>query len=498
MSTTFKGKIKVASRIVDHLSSGLYESPSACLKELINNSYDADASVVNVFIKPEADRIIIEDNGHGLNEAEFKKHFSSVSESYKRVENDETEIYQRKKIGKIGIGFIAANEICDVMEIISTKKGSKEELNVVINFSEIRKDPATREKSKDGSLEKGDYEGSVKQCSKEEHYTYIFLKNIRGDARNILSGAGVSKFSGGNISLYGKTHKSICEVLKANKVKSWSVFDSYSRNMLEIGLNVPVKYHDNWMPNYLSKNLLYIEKKVEKLNFKLFIDGTEIRKPIVYSPTKNKNQSFVKSFEFNGNNVSAVGYFYAQDTGIKPEELQGVLTRIRCSSIGGYDTSFFGFSSSSNPLLQSWVSGEIYVDDRLERAMNIDRKTLRITHPSYVELQKYIHEYVDGILKEVRSKIYGAGTKERKKKKANEVAKNVKKITKKHSKILNKSTKDYLNNSWSDRKTLQQQKITLKKYTIDELYEVVIETASELLTKEQLSEFITKLTERLK
>ena len=71
----FQGEIVVASRIVDYLSSGLYESPAACLKELINNSFDADAKRVNVFVKPDADRIIIEDDGFGLNKDEFEKTF---------------------------------------------------------------------------------------------------------------------------------------------------------------------------------------------------------------------------------------------------------------------------------------------------------------------------------------------------------------------------------------------------------------------------------------
>ena len=57
MPEPFKGKIRVASGIVNYLSSGLYHSPAACLKELVNNSYDADATEVNVFVKPDANRI---------------------------------------------------------------------------------------------------------------------------------------------------------------------------------------------------------------------------------------------------------------------------------------------------------------------------------------------------------------------------------------------------------------------------------------------------------
>src|SRR3954453_15780924 len=93
-----EGEITVSSSIVDYLSSGLYESSAACLKELVNNSYDADASLVNVFVKPDADRIIIEDDGTGFTKTEFVEHFSHVSESAKRDTSDATSS-GRKKLG---------------------------------------------------------------------------------------------------------------------------------------------------------------------------------------------------------------------------------------------------------------------------------------------------------------------------------------------------------------------------------------------------------------
>src|SRR5712692_8122516 len=97
-NNAFSGEIKVASRIVDYLSSGLYRTPAACLKELINNSFDADARTVNVFIKPDADRIVIEDDGEGISKEDFVRHFSRVSESHKREDTDHTKS-GRPKIG---------------------------------------------------------------------------------------------------------------------------------------------------------------------------------------------------------------------------------------------------------------------------------------------------------------------------------------------------------------------------------------------------------------
>src|SRR5215471_4428064 len=120
---SIKGEILVSSRIVDYLSSGLYETPAACLKEIVNNSYDADAKAVEVFVKPDADRIIVADDGEGMTAAAFQAHFNRISESSKRNANAATPS-GRSLIGKIGIGFIAANELCDQMELFSTQRGS--------------------------------------------------------------------------------------------------------------------------------------------------------------------------------------------------------------------------------------------------------------------------------------------------------------------------------------------------------------------------------------
>src|SRR4051794_17079486 len=135
----FEGEIKVASRIVDFLSSGLYETPAACLKEIVNNSYDADATRVHVLVKPDADRIIISDDGIGFTRDEFVQHFERVSESHKRDEDDKTDT-GRPKIGRIGIGLIAANELCQKMVINSTRKGEPEQMWVSIDFEAMRED----------------------------------------------------------------------------------------------------------------------------------------------------------------------------------------------------------------------------------------------------------------------------------------------------------------------------------------------------------------------
>lgn len=489
----FEGEIHVASKIIDYLSSGLYQSPAACLKELINNSYDADATRVEVYVKPDADRIIIEDNGEGMNREEFVKHFSRISESHKREVSDHTSS-GRPKIGKIGIGFIAANEICDVMEIVSTKKGSTELLHVSINFSLMRKDIDLRKRDGD-DIAKADYHGTVSLTDSSSHFTQVFLKNVRGEAKSILSVAGSSEFSSGEKSLYGLKPESEFKKLKDVALRTWSEFDSYSKNRLEVALNIPVRYHDHWLPDNLREQVKDIEDDVASLHFTLYFDGSEIRKPIVLN---THNLAIIERFNFVGRHVSARGYFYAQHSSIRPEELHGLLIRIRNAAVGNYDSSFLGFALTHGTLFQNWISAEIEADDRLEEALNIDRRTLRISHPAYIELQQALHFRLEDVIKRIRSEIYTVGSDERNIERAENIKKQILKISNQEMATYSAIAAERLNEAWADLSLDRSgQKKLLKKYTVDTLYSMIIDTARETLTPQQFAEFLDNLTERL-
>ncbi len=396
----FQGEITVAARIIDLLSSGLYESPAACLKELINNSFDADARNVDLFVKPDANRIIIQDDGRGMNRAEFEQHFRRIAESHKRDYNELTEL-GRPKIGKIGIGVVAANELCERLEFFSTKEGSVDLLHVTIDFEEMRKPPEQRKKVS-GDFVKADYVGEILKTDKSAHFTHIFLTSIRGEARAILAGLEAAKQGLAPLTLYGATVEHAEKILKSKSFNTWRDFDRYSDTLLEVALNVPVRYFDNWLPSKLRRQLKDFEDRTNKLDFKVNYDGLELRKPIVFS---GGDKAFIRKFSFSGNKVEASGYFYAQHGSIKPLELHGLLLRIRNAAVGEFDPSFWGFSASEYSLIQRWVSCEIWADDRLEEAMNIDRRTLRVTHPAYVELRDVIHAELRSVFSEVRTRI---------------------------------------------------------------------------------------------
>lgn len=493
----FKGEIRVASRIVDYLSSGLYNSAAACLKELVNNSYDADATRVEVFVKPDSERIIVADDGVGMSYAEFKQHFERVSESHKRDGGDETNS-GRPKVGKIGIGFIAANELCDVMEIASTKKGSTELLKVEINFIEMRQPPEKRKRNGSDYL-KADYEGHMETALAGEHYTRVVLKQVRDTARGILAGARDSReHTHGELSVYGRKPGRIRGLI--SDATDWSDFDEYSQTILQVGLNVPVRYLPSWYPGEHKKILGRFEREVAKLGFEVYCDGSDIRKPVVLDAGE---ANLLRSVKIEGEYVSARGYFYAKRKALRPQWLNGVLIRIRNAAVGEYDATFMGFKATEGRLFQSWISCELWADNRLEDALNIDRRTLRVTHPAFVELQERFHLEFSDFLGEVRETLYSQPAAKRRKSEARAEIERFAAVIDSPKTALSPKVRQKLAGR-AQRRT-ETGKITsqrdvravLRKYGVTELYELALDVARETLSPEQYQKFAQALAERL-
>jgi hypothetical protein len=478
VSRPIAGEIVVASRIVDYLSSGLYESPAACLKELINNAFDADARLVELFIKPDADRIIVADDGHGMDSADFKRNFSKISESFKR-EDSEVTVNSRPKIGKIGIGFIAANEICDVMQVVSTKLGSTEKIDIEINFAAMREPIEDRRRDGD-EIAKADYAGVVTEAPADQHYTRIFLKRVRGPARDLLTGA---RNVGNPESLYGLGPKSISDRLRSGELRSWDDLDFYSRTMLEIALNVPVKYADGWSTSKHKRSLKEFESAVEALDFTVVLDGTELRKPTAFPSTTT---SFIKKFDYQGSEVSFKSYFYVQHGVVKPQDLNGALVRIRNSAIGRYESGFLGFPNSIGTLFQRWISAEVWADDRLEAAMNIDRKTLRVTHPAYLELVENVHIQLKKVLDETRERLYEAPSRSHRADRARSTAQEVRTTLAQSKSLTSHEIAKIVPNEISEKQAL-------RKYSVSEVVTLALSLAAEVMTKEQLKSFTRRL-----
>lgn len=125
--------ITVDKRIVGILSVSTYKNFPRALKEIITNSYDADALDVFIEIDVMNETITIEDNGKGMNAEDFSFYLRIAGKDRKKNKN-ETEL-GRKIIGQFGVGFLSVFPFFKNYSIESSKAGSDKVLHAQIPLS---------------------------------------------------------------------------------------------------------------------------------------------------------------------------------------------------------------------------------------------------------------------------------------------------------------------------------------------------------------------------
>lgn len=96
----------------------LYGESIELIRELVNNTYDADATEVKVTIMGE--QISVEDNGEGMDLDGLKQYFN-IGSTLKR-NNPKSPKFERDRIGEFGIGKFASLSACSSFELW-TKRG---------------------------------------------------------------------------------------------------------------------------------------------------------------------------------------------------------------------------------------------------------------------------------------------------------------------------------------------------------------------------------------
>lgn len=94
----------------------LYSESIELIRELVNNAYDADATLVKVTVRPES--ITVEDNGTGMDLEGLKQYF--VIGSQEKLLRPKSPMFRRDRIGQFGIGKFAP--LCACNRFIATQK----------------------------------------------------------------------------------------------------------------------------------------------------------------------------------------------------------------------------------------------------------------------------------------------------------------------------------------------------------------------------------------
>ncbi len=401
--------IRVSSKILGHISAGIYRSPAGAIKELVSNAFDADATRVEITTNwPSFDIITCRDNGCGMAKKDFKKIMTGgIGDSNKRVAtnggvNDLTNL-QRPIIGWLGIGMLGIAQICHEFKVISHHRESKTAFRASVRLVDFLREKISRVSPDEISkhpIDVGEFIVEEIEYNQDKAGTCVIAWDMRS--------AFIRKFRetlGENpVPLPSKFSAFLKEIHRSRSVKNLS---DYWQMVWELTLACPIPYARAFDWNKIEVNyelqewLNHLQKSLNAYQFEIVVDGLSLRKPHQYplgAPQTPKQEItngklfFVsEDGEVYGQPLKLSGYIYLQNSrAVEPMELRGLLVRIRNIAIGTYDATLFKFPKVPTPRF-NWVSGEIYVEEGLEFALNIDRDSFNELHPHFVRLKEIIH-----------------------------------------------------------------------------------------------------------
>ena len=138
-------RFKPRARLLLQLGDQLIKNESIALVELVKNSYDADANLVNIYMENVDDRekgvIIIEDDGFGMSPEIVENVWLEPGSDFKthQIQKQETSPkYNRLPIGEKGIGRFGVHKLGNHIEM-TTKSENQKEVFVKIDWTDFEK-----------------------------------------------------------------------------------------------------------------------------------------------------------------------------------------------------------------------------------------------------------------------------------------------------------------------------------------------------------------------
>jgi hypothetical protein len=192
-----------------------------------------------------------------------------------------------------------------------------------------------------------------------------------------------------------------------SRVRSLQELGDYWRLIWELAASCPVPYLDE---RALPRKMIATEQeRLESFDFRVLVDGLELRKPVYLKGNKGGYTTIPiprQTKKVYGKNLVFGGYIVVQEgSQLRPDELRGILIRIKNVAIGYYDPSMLDYRINQGPRSR-WLTGEIFVEEGLEDALNIDRDSFNRFHPEFRVLQEHVHAVLsDEVFPEVYKKL---------------------------------------------------------------------------------------------
>ncbi len=183
--TDKKYYVNFGPELLKLLGPNLYTNIYYVLGEIIANAYDADAENVYILYNTDKNSIVIEDDGNGMTYDQFNDKFLPIGvTSRDDEESTYTEKFRRLRMGRKGIGKLAALSVAEQVKVTSLRDGEKSgcilSLNIIENNEGRYEIPPI-----DDSEITFNYITSHGSAIKMENSRYSIGKTIESAKRNI-------------------------------------------------------------------------------------------------------------------------------------------------------------------------------------------------------------------------------------------------------------------------------------------------------------------------
>lgn len=166
------------------LGPNLYTNIYYVLGEIIANAYDADAENVYILYDTDKNSIIIEDDGNGMTYEQFNEKYLPIGITSRTDENNMyTETGKRKRMGRKGIGKLAALSVAERVKVTSIRNGDKSGCILSLDISG---------KDIDGKYEIPaipENEISFRYINEDQHGSAIIMENSRYSIHKTIESA---------------------------------------------------------------------------------------------------------------------------------------------------------------------------------------------------------------------------------------------------------------------------------------------------------------------
>jgi hypothetical protein len=444
--------IYLSAKVFGHLSQGLYRTPAGAIKELISNSFDADARLVKLHTGfPQFETFSCQDDGTGMSQDEFRRLMNrGIGSSYKRTPTALVTDRGRPLIGRLGLGILSLAQICTRFEIVSHHKESKTAFRAMIKFppytrQEMDKIAKKATEDDDEEIHGGEYQISEEKYDSQKQGLRVFTKYLREPFRKRMR--NLSRF--GNKVVFNRTgpYKTFDQFLDAiyntKKItKSLNLLSDYDQLIFGLALASPLQLLDERNIALALPMVHERQSLLKKFEFRVQVDNIELRNPVALPSdrsghtakqcrlaeakkpdfelrdgphketvkvvqhkvvVKGSDESFnLYELRYTNANVAGMplqfkGYLFQQTGRLYPRDIQGVLIRLSNVAIGKYDNAMMTYPYAEGPRY-SMVSSELFVDRGFDDALNIDRDSFNELHPHYMRVQAFMHSLLHELI----------------------------------------------------------------------------------------------------